>query len=167
MAWTSPEDGRLWGSSSQWVVWHADWTDPCQEIPARWCTYLLQTRPGLLRMFLLFQVPFAVRELLKQLIISGSLSKDVFEQRTSTASEVFFIKTPRRYKICITKFLYCYGDDLLEYLGKTTAHEWKKSTSGWCTSLKPFLLKLTKTCTMTAAKTSPSPSSLLQLAIVI
>ena len=38
--------------------------------------YLLQTRPGLLRMFVLFQVPFAVRELLTQLI-SGSLGKDV------------------------------------------------------------------------------------------
>ena len=41
-------------------------------------------------MFVLFQVPFAVRELLKQLI-SKSLSTDVFEQRTSTGSEVFFI----------------------------------------------------------------------------
>ena len=70
-------------------------------------------------MFVLFQVPFVVRELLKQLIISGSLSKDVFEQRTSTGSEVFSFKIPRRYKICITKFLYYYGDDLLENLGKS------------------------------------------------
>ena len=31
----------------------------------------------------------------------GSLSKDVFEQRTSTGSEVFSFKIPRRYKICI------------------------------------------------------------------
>ena len=69
-------------------------------------------------MFLLFQVPFAVRELLKELI-SGSLGKDVFVQRTSTGSEVFSFEIPRRYKICITKFLYCYGDDLLKNLGKS------------------------------------------------
>ena len=69
-------------------------------------------------MFVLFQVPFVVRELLKELI-SGSLSKDVFEQRASTGSEVFSFKIPRRYKICITKFLYYYGDELLENLGKS------------------------------------------------
>ena len=43
---------------------------------------------------------------------------------------------PWRYTICIAWFLYTRRDDLTENLGKTTAQECKKSTSGYRVSLK-------------------------------
>ena len=75
-------------------------------------------------MFLLFQVPFAVRELSKQLILIRELKQRRFlAAHVNRKRGIFHFKIPRRYKICITKFLYYYGDDLRENLGKTTAHE--------------------------------------------
>ena len=41
-----------------------------------------------------------------------------------------------RYKICITWFLHPCRHDLTENLGKATAQERKKSSSGWHASLK-------------------------------
>ena len=68
----------------------------------------------------------------------GSLGKGVFERRTSTGSEILFILK----WLDNTKFVFnfeslsYYRDDLSKILGKNTAQEWKKSTSGWRTSLK-------------------------------
>ena len=49
---------------------------------------------------------------------------------------------PRHDRICIATCLYTHRDDLPENLGKTTAQEWKKSTSGWRARSKMSLLKL-------------------------
>ena len=52
----------------------------------------------------------------------GSLSKDVFEQRTSTGSKAFSLLICLEVnKICISKFLFSYKDDLPESLNQTTA----------------------------------------------
>ena len=47
---------------------------------------------------------------------------------------------PWRYQICIAKFLRSYNDDLPENLGKNTAQDSNKSTSGLPASLKNALV---------------------------
>ena len=42
---------------------------------------------------------------------------------------------PWRYQIRFAKCLYSYRDDLPETVGRSIAHEWKTSTSGWHASL--------------------------------
>ena len=81
-------------------------------------------------------LPAGVGGMLKFLL--GSLGKGVFERRTSTGSEILFILK----WLDNTKFVFnfeslsYYRDDLSKILGKNTAQEWKKSTSGWRASLK-------------------------------
>ena len=65
----------------------------------------------------------------------GSLSSDIFEWRASTGTVPFSLLL-WDYHICIAKCLYSYTDDLPENLTKTTAKEFKKSTSGLRASLK-------------------------------
>ena len=51
-------------------------------------------------------------------------------------SAFFSFTMPRGYHICIAKCFYSYTDELPENLIKTTAEEFKKSTSGLRASLK-------------------------------
>ena len=67
----------------------------------------------------------------------GTLSKDVFEPRTSTGSEAFslFICLDAN-KLVIAEFLFSFKDDLPKNFNQIIPQWCKKSTSGWRTSLK-------------------------------
>ena len=76
-------------------------------------------------------------ELFKECMgLLGSLSGNVFERRTSTASERFsfsyMLTLPKLYYKCLLS----YRDDLPKNMLKITAQEYKNFTSGWHALLK-------------------------------
>ena len=68
---------------------------------------------------------------------------------------LFHFKAPWRYQIRISKWLYYFTDDLSKILGKNTVHKWKKTTSGWRTSLKNANEWLIEPCEQSHLLSSP------------
>ena len=64
----------------------------------------------------------------------GSLSKSVFERRTSTGSEAFSFTNCLDATTFVLFSVFSLRDDSLEDLGETTAQEHETSTSGWRSS---------------------------------
>ena len=102
--------------------------------------WVIETDNTVIRALAFYQCGRRCNEVLRGIyaLIIGNLSKDVFERRTSTGSEAFFLFICLdAIKICIANFLFSFNDDLPESFNQTTAQ--------WCKSPLPVDVRRSET----------------------